>query len=240
MSIWLIRLVRSVLLLAPIVLAACQAPTPLGTSVVAPAPVNGIGYMVFSAPITSRSRDLFVENATKLIDAGANTIQLAINSPGGDIDAAQGMVDYMASVRTQRSVKFEVYNIGLVASAASYVYLNAERRYSGARGVFLFHAAGVVSTGLVPAERLRDQVAKLEAYERTMRNTLKTRTRLTDGEALTYVRRTVLLNSDDARRDGIVDSIAEFQVPLGARTWTISTRNPAQPPRPAAPSPTPN
>ena len=54
-----------------------------------------------------------------------------------------------------------------------------------------------------------------------MRATLKARTHLNDDEGLTYVRRTVILNSDDAQQDGVVDGIAVFSPPTGARTWAI-------------------
>ena len=65
---------------------------------------------------------------------------------------------------------------------------------------------------------------------------MKRRTRLTDDEALTYVRRTVVLNSDDARRDGVVDAVEPFTMPKGARGWVIVVKSPqaGAPSRPAA------
>ena len=216
--------------------AACAQPAAVATGDAVP--VNGIGYVILNAPITSRSRDLLLGDIEKLRLAGAKEIHLGINSPGGEIDAAQGIVDYMARQHAQNDVVFKAYNIGTVASAATYVYLNAQTRYSSQRGAFLFHAAAVTSSGPVTAERLRDQAAKLDQYEQTVRATLKARTRLTDAEATTYVRRTVILTSDDAKRDGIVDEIAEFTTPPGARTWIIGVRqNPTAAPTPPAPQP---
>ena len=177
-------------------------------------------------PINPSSRDLLISDIEKLRHAGAKEIHIGMNSPGGDIDAAQGIVDYMARTHDQDGVTFRAYNVGLVASAATYVFLNAQDRYTTAQGAFLFHAAGAVSNGAVNAQNLRDQADKLDAYERTVRATMRRRTRLTDSETLTYVRRTVVLNSDDARRDGVVDGIATFGFPKEARAWVIQVRKP--------------
>lgn len=194
-------------------LAGCQPPRP--PSMQAASVVDGKGYLIFNAPISTISRDLFIADVETFRRAGATEIELAINSPGGDIDAAQGIVDYMTRVHEQNGVSFEVYNVGLVASAATYVFLHAQHRYSQDRGTFLFHAAGVVSNVPASAEKLREQAAKLDAYERVVRATLKERSNLTDAETQTYVRRTVLLNADDARRDGVIEGIAAYLPPKG-------------------------
>ena len=201
-------------------LTGCQEP-PVAPAVVAvpqePTPVGGVGYLLFNTMITSKGRDLFVAALDKFHEAGASEIDIGMNSPGGSIDAAQAMVGDMERLHRQ-GVTLKMYNVGLVASAATFVFLGTQDRYCAPRGAFLFHAAGMVSTGPVSAEILREQADKIEAYERIVRATLKARTKLTDSEAQTYLHRTVVLNSDDARRDGIVDGIAAFPAPKGAKT----------------------
>ncbi len=223
--------------LAALLLNGCQQPAP-PAAVTAPAVMNGIGYLVLNAPISTSTRDLFIADADKLRDAGAMEIHLGINSPGGDVNAAQAIVDYMARMHGRYGMAFKAYNIGMVASAATYVFLSAQDRYSAANGAFLFHAAGVVSSGPINAANLRDQAERLDAYERTMRATLKARTRLTESEAQTYVRRTVVLNADDARRDGVVDAIAPYSMPPGVGAWVIAVKPPAR--APARPAPVAN
>ena len=225
--------IRSASLVAACFLAGCQAPGPQVTVDAEPKPVGGIGYVVFNAPINPSSRDLLIADIEKLRQAGATEIRIGMNSPGGEIDAAQGIVDYMARTHDQNGVTFKAYNVGLVASAATYVFLNAQDRYTNPQGAFLFHAAGLVSNGPVNAQTLRDQADKLDAYERVVRATMRRRTKLTDSETLTYVRRTVVLNSDDARRDGVVDGIASFGFPKEAQAWVIQTRKTPVPARPA-------
>jgi ATP-dependent protease ClpP protease subunit len=96
-----------------------------------------------------------------------------------------------------------------------------------------------VSSGPASAEKLREQADRLDAYERLMRATLKERSKLTDSEAQTYVRRTVVLNADDARRDGIVDGIAAYPSPKGARILMIGVKS-GQPPQGARPAASPS
>lgn len=218
---------RCALVAALCLLTDCQQPAPPAQAAIPePAPVDGVGYLVFNTPIFSRSRDLFIADVDRFREAGAREIDIAMNSPGGDIDAAQAIVDYMTRLHEHDGIIFKTYNLGVVASAATFVFLNAQNRYSTPRGVFVFHAAGMVSDGLVSVERLRESADKIEAYERIVRATLKARTRLTDSEAQTYLHRTVVLNSDDARRDGIVDGIAAFPTPKGARSWVIVFKPP--------------
>ena len=215
-------------------LASCQTVPAPAQEAITFIPVNGVGSVFLNAPITASSRALLLADIDKLIDAGARTIRLAINSPGGEITAAQDIVDYMVRSNANRGVTFECYDVGMVASAATYVFLNAQRRYARANSGFLFHAAGMVSTGPVSAERLREEATKIDAYERAVRATLKARTRLTDAAIDVYLHRTVVLNADDAQRDGVVDAIANFPTSPGGRVITIAVRPVARSAQPAA------
>ena len=67
---------------------------------------------------------------------------------------------------------------------------------------------------------------------------LTTKTKLTEGEALSFVRRTVILDADEARRDGIVETLSGFTLPQGANILNIravpNEANPSQRPQPGA------
>lgn len=224
---------RPLLLSVTVGIAGCQpAPAPV-TEVTA---VNGVGYVIINAPIAPQSRDLLIADVDKLRATGAKEIDIGLNSPGGIIQSAQDIVDYMARLHRDDGITFKAYNVGLVASAATYIFLAAQDRYSGSKGVFLFHAAGMLATGMVTSERLRESADILDAYERKIRTALVSRTHLTDGEAQIYVRRTVLLNADDARRDGVIDGIADMRLPKGVRAYVIATRPRDAAPRAATPT----
>ena len=225
------------------VLAGCQqpvAPTAAAVPQPDPVPVAGVGYVLFNAPIMPESRTLLIQDLDKLRNAGATEIDIAINSAGGQLDAAEDIVDYLRRMHSQNGMTFKVYNVGLVASAATYVFLNAQERYASPRGSFVFHAAGMVTSGsgLIDAQTLREQANKIEAYEKLIRTSLKARSKLSDEEASVYLHRTVLLNSTDAQRDGIIDGVANFQAPKEARVWVIAQKPKPNPTaRPSNPPP---
>ena len=224
-------------LLSLVLVTACQ-PAPVAVRPTRYIPTDGVGYIVFNTTISGQSRDLLISDIGKLIDAGARTIRLGINSAGGEVIAAQGIVDYVNQVHATRGVQFESYDLGLVASAATYVYLSAQRRIARPNSGFLFHAAGLVSTGPVSAERLREEADKIESYERAVRSLLKARTRLSDAAIDIYLHRTVILTADDARRDGVVNEISNVLGPPGAEVVVIApVRRPGTPP-PVSPPPT--
>lgn len=189
-------------------LAACQT---------APAPVadvpHRIGFIVFRAPILDATRGYFITAVDKAVGEGATEIRIGISSPGGSIRAAEAMMAYMDQMHTGRGITFTTFDVGLVASAACYVFLAGQRRYCVPKGAFLFHQAAVPAAGLVTSQSVHEAAAAIDQEEKLFLKILKTRTRLSEGEALSFIRRTVILNADEAKRDGITEGTAEFVVP---------------------------
>jgi len=120
-------------------------------------------------------------------------------SPGGVVNAAQDMIAFMDRTHASRGTTFITHNAGVVASAACYVFLAGQRRLSVPRGQFLFHEAALVSNGAITSLALQDANIRMQQIERSFLTMLKTRTKLTEAEASSFVRRTVILNADEAR-----------------------------------------
>lgn len=208
------------------VLAGCQRP---GASVSDAVPdgtpprlgPNRTGYIVMQAPIVPRLRDLFIADVNKILDQNAAEIYVLMSSPGGDIAAAQDMIAFMDRTHAERGVRFTTHNTGTVASAACYVFLAGQRRLSTPRGTFLFHEAALVTDGPITSLRLQEASAKLRQVERSLLTMLVTKTRLKEGEASSFIHRTVILNADEARRDGIIEAISGFTLPQGATIFQI-------------------
>ena len=179
------------------------------------------GYILFQAPITDKSRDLFVAGVNKVLDEGAAQVHVLIASPGGSVGAAQDMIGFMDKARAERGVIFTTHNAGVVASAACYVFLAGQRRLSVPRGKFLFHEAALVTNGPLTSRRLEEASAEARRIERTFLAMLTAKTKLTEGEASSFVRRTVILDADEARRDGIVETVVGFTLPKGASVLHI-------------------
>ena len=144
------------------------------------------------------------------------------------------MVATMDKVHAENGITFSTYNVGLTASAACFVFLAGQKRFTSARGSFLFHEGGIQASGRLTGTALQQAAADVQLHERIFLGMLKARTHLTEGEAQSFMRRTVILDATEAKRDGIVDQIAEFSVPKGLVVATIRAV-----PRPATGSPTP-
>lgn len=224
---------RRAALLGGLAAVAGCAPTPLA-SVPFKLDNDNIGYMLFRAPIVPITADFFRKDIDKMLALNAREIHIAIDSPGGVISSSEQMIALMDQVHNERGVIFVTHNVGLVASAACYVFLAGQRRYSVPKGSFLFHAAGVQATGLLTGQNLQEASVRLKRDEDSFFRQLKSRTRLTDGEALTFLRRTVILTADEARRDGIIEGTAEFKLPAGTPASIISAK-PVTATRPGAP-----
>jgi ATP-dependent protease ClpP protease subunit len=239
---------RGVLAAAATVLAGCQQPGALSLSQSAQSEnavprlgPNRTGYMAVQAPITNRLRDVFIAGVNRMLDQGAAEVHVLIVSPGGSVGAAQDIIAFMDKTRSERGVTFITHNAGVVASAACYVFLAGQRRLSVPGGKFLFHEAALVTNRPLTSRNLDEASTEFRRIERSFLTMLTTKTKLTEGEASSFVRRTVILDADEARRDGIVEAVSGFTLPQGANILNIRAvpneagrTNPAQQPAPGA------
>ena len=215
---------RSLLATGMAVLAAgCQQPdaSPAAQEMAPRLGPDRTGYIAIAAPIVNAVRDPFVAQVNKLLDLNAAEIYLLMTSPGGTVSAAQDMIAFMDRTRTDRGVRFTTHNVATVASAACYVFLAGQRRLSVPRGSFLFHELAVVANGPISSQNLQEASATAQRIERSFLAMLTAKTRLSEAEASSFVRRTVILNADEARRDGIIDAVADFALPRGATIYQI-------------------
>ncbi len=232
---------RAVLTAALATLAGCQTaapPMPPPTPTLSLGPGNS-GYMLLAAPITATSAGFFATNIDKFVGLGATEIHVAISSPGGVIHYAEAMIAAMDRAHADHNVIFVTHDVGLVASAACYVFLAGQRRLANARGAFLFHQEALQTNGPLTSQLLQEASTQVQQDERVFANMLRTRTRLTEGEASSFIHRTVILTSAEARRDGIIDAVEEFSVPKGVVIAAIATRPPPNAPKPLASPATP-
>lgn len=220
-------------------LAGCaQQPATLPANTTPRLGPNRTGYLIIDAPIVSRVRDLFIGHVDRLLQQDAAEVYVLISSPGGSVGAAQDMINYVDRTHAARGVKFTMHNTRLVASAACYVFLAAQRRLSVPGSAFLFHEASLVSSGPLTSQNLQEAGAVVQEIERGFTNMLTSKTRLTAAEAGSFIRRTVILSADEARRDGVVEAVSGFALPSGATIYQIKASTTpgaaASPARPAS------
>lgn len=222
-------------LVACLALSACQdAPGVIAQAPAPPepSPVNGIGYVVFASPINRGTSRLLIDDLDKLQAQGAREIVLGLNSPGGEIDAAQTIVAEMDRLHDQDGIKFSAYNLRLVASAATLVFLDAQGRYAVPHSGFIFHAPFALQNGAFSSETLRKNADRLDRDTQMFRDVLLARTHLTKQQVDVYVSRTVVLSPDDAQHDGVIDAVQAVLAPKDARAWLIKVKPKATAPNP--------
>ena len=212
---------------ACLLLAGCdQPPDPItrAAALPEPSPIDGVGYIVFSAPITAKSSALLITDIDKLQAQGAREIDLAINSAGGEISAAQSIVGEMDRLHAASGVVFNAYDIHLVASAATLVFLDAQGRYAVPHSGFIFHAPFMIGSGAFSAETLRKGADQIDRDTQVFRDVLLARTHLTRQQIDVYVSRTVVLSTNDAQDDGVIDAVRTLALPKDARCWIIMAK----------------
>lgn len=218
---------RGVLATAAMAATGCQQPGALSSqgaqseNAVPRLGPNRTGYIAVQAPITSRLRDVFAAGVNKMLDQGAAEVHVLIVSPGGSVGAAQDIIAFMDKTRSERGVTFTTHNGGVVASAACYVFLAGQRRLSVPGGKFLFHEAALVTNRPLTSHSLDEASVEVRRIERSFLTMLTTKTKLTEGEASSFVRRTVILDADEARRDGVIEAVSGFSLPQGANILNI-------------------
>ena len=211
-------------LVAGLALAGCQPGVAPPVPAPEPSPVNGIGYVVFSAPIDRGSSALLIQDLDRLQAGGAREIDLGINSPGGQVEAAESIVAEMNRLHAEDGVTFSAFDLGLVASAAALVFLDAQNRYAAPRSGFILHAPYAMAVGTFSAEALRKEADQIDRAAQLFRDVLLARTHLNRQQVEVYVTRTVLLSADDAQHDGVIDAVRPLAPPREARAWLIKAK----------------
>ena len=230
-------LTRRSTLLGAALLGGCQVVPDMTEDLGPKLSANRTGYLLFEAPITPQSRDFFVQDTEKLLALKATALTIFLNSPGGLLKPAQDMSAHVERMQA-RGIEVAMHNVGLVASAACYVFLAAQRRLSIADGTFLFHQAALTANATLTSQDIQELAVQLQRTERALTDIITSRTRITPAEATSFTRRTVVLSATEALRDGVIDGIGPAAVPKGARNFVIRAKSKPGAPAPVTPAAT--
>lgn len=145
------------------------------------------------------------------VNQGFDEVHLAVTSLGGHVHAGIYLYNHIRAM----PIRVIAYNTGSVSSIAVAVFVAAERRYCSPNAMFMIHPTAFPSLSGMTWERLRTvSEAALADDERTER-ILRERTRLPDDLLQARRSRDVYISPEDALTHGLVDGIAEFEVPAG-------------------------
>lgn len=103
-------------------------------------------------------REISIKNRTP--------IRIMFNSPGGDLDTAETLVSIIRLSKTP----IYAFALGMVASAASLIYLSCHRRFILPNGYFIFHRGSCSNVGgsyneiQAAMDDYRAQIEKMEKF----------------------------------------------------------------------------
>ena len=92
----------------------------------------------------------------------------------------------------------------------------------------------MAGAGTFSAQTLRREADRIDRAAAMFRQALLARTHLTAQQADVYTSRTVLLSTEDALNDGVIDAVRTLAPPKHARAWVIRSKLKTPTPAPAS------
>jgi ATP-dependent protease ClpP protease subunit len=163
------------------------------------------GNIYIFGEITVKTALAFQYKIDYLLSKNIESINIFINSEGGDVESALSIVDRIALIKNKINVN--TIGIGLVASSAVFILLEGTKRFATSNTIFMMHSI---------THTISDYHMQLEQYMKfhhSFYNTLITDMALKCGntkpkEIQTFLKQvsdSIWLNIDDAIQLGLVE-----------------------------------
>lgn len=162
----------------------------------------------------------------------APTINLRINSPGGDVFEARAIV---TAIR-QHPSNVIAHVDGIAASAASYVALAADEVEISEGAFFMIHKAWTIEMG--NADDLRKTAGLLDQIDDSIANDYAARTGKPKDELLALMTAETWLTASEAKDMGFADRVAATAGAENSKRWNLSAYANAPKALTAPPAPT--
>ena len=168
--------------------------------------------ILLSGEIDKESSERFIRQLLLLESLGGDTVNVLIDSPGGDVDAGYAIFDMIRFVMAP----VRIIGMGLVASAAALVLLAVpkERRLGLLNSHYLIHQ---------PLSGIRGVATEIEIHARELEKTRERVNRVIadeTGQSIERVRkdtdRDFWMNADEAIAYGLISRVAATRADLGA------------------------
>lgn len=168
--------------------------------------------ILLSGEIDKESGERFIRQLLLLEALGNDTINVLIDSPGGDVDAGYAIFDMIRFV----AAPVKIVGMGLVASAAALILLAVpkDRRLGLPNSHYLIHQ---------PLSGIRGVATEIEIHARELEKTRERVNRVIadeTGQSIERVRkdtdRDFWMNADEAIAYGLISRVSATRADLGA------------------------
>jgi ATP-dependent Clp protease protease subunit len=174
-------------------------------------------FLGYAGPIDSGGATRIAAAMNAAVNDGCDEIHFAFSSLGGYVADGVYLYNHMRSL----PVRMIAYNTGSVSSIAVVVFVAAETRFCSQHALFMIHPTAMPTNENMVVERLQSTLDATLAEDKRTEAILRERTGLSN-EILDARRlKDVHISPAVAVEQGLVQGIAEFTLPKGARVFQI-------------------
>jgi ATP-dependent Clp protease protease subunit len=166
----------------------------------------------FTSPVDNVSAGAFMGAVAQCLNQGHDDIHLMLSSPGG------GVADGIAIYNFLRSLPVHVttYNMGTVDSIGNVLFQGGRYRVACPTSRFMFHGVGIdIQNARFELKQLRERSQAIENDQSMIADILVRHTRLSAEDVERLFLEAAFLRSIDAMERGIVDEVADVNLPPG-------------------------
>lgn len=146
--------------------------------------------------------------------AGAKTVNVYVNSPGGDVFEAKAIYSQLRRFAEEAGARIVVHVDGLAASAASFIAMAGDRIITGASGTWMVHRAWGIALGNAPA--VRGYADLLDKMDADMAAIYAARTKRDLAAVLAVMDAETWMSASEALEAGFSDEVLPLSVGEGA------------------------
>lgn len=150
--------------------------------------------------------------------AGVKTLNVFINSEGGEVFEANAIFTLLRSFKARKVVRID----GVAASAASFVAMAGDEIVTASHAMWMIHEAWTVVGG--PAERLRQAAELLDKLNVTIAETYAKQTGSSAEEMRRLMKAETWLRADEALKLGLTDEVVDLSPEASAAHTALSAR----------------
>lgn len=171
-------------------------------------------YVNLQAQITPDIANKFLAVMESKIAAGAPEAHVLIASPGGFVDPAFSIYNFLRGV----PIPVTTHNYGHVDSVATVIYTAGKRRLAARRCRFLMHSVTwtVAQPMTVSEQQLTEILNNLRTMSRNIADVISERTGNPIEKVVADMSKSVVLGADEAKAYGLVHEFSDSLFPEGA------------------------
>ncbi|MDB5959475.1 MAG: peptidase [Massilia sp.] len=174
-------------------------------------------WFTLSGDVNSDMVHRVFEAVAHMTEDGIDVAHVLVQSNGGYVSDGLCLYNFLAN----SPIEFVMYNGGAVASIAVIVYLAGTRRYASETARFMVHKSHATASPGARPDALNIIVEGLRADDARTESILRKHIELTPEQWAIHQYSDLHLNARDAGLAGMINEVADFRPPKGARLSNI-------------------